>query len=321
MTYAAPAGKNITSSVAEPHHDVRDILSDFLKRGMANKHARHSILRHKDDHLYDDIIKEVADIFAAAGDDKIFVERFSRTGCDLAQITYGHTSTEHQHYIALYTVCLLYADDLGIRHLDALSQFARRFSTGEKQLNPVLDKLTELMRQAYDLWPQVGADAIVSGTLEAVSAMYIECTSGDMKITPQATLWPNYFRNRSGICPPYAHFNFMKNWRSAPDSYLQLLPYLEFYIIAANDVLSFYKEQLAGETKNYIHIRATTDQMTPVDMLRQVADEVLASGERVELLIGDDAQLMRIWRSFEHGVLEFHVKTQRYQLAGLTFGS
>ncbi|EJF61101.1 terpenoid synthase [Dichomitus squalens LYAD-421 SS1] len=217
-----------------------------------------------------------------------------------AQITYGHTSTEHQHYIALYTVCLLYADDLGIRHLDALTQFSRRFSTGEKQLNPVLNKLTELMRQAYDLWPQVGADAIVSGTLEAVSAMYIECTSGDMKITPQATLWPNYFRNRSGICPPYAHFNFVKNWRSAPDSYLQLLPYLEFYIVAANDVLSFYKEQLAGETKNYIHIRATTDQMTPVDMLRRVADEVLACGERVELLIGDDAQLMRIWRSFEH---------------------
>ncbi|TBU54662.1 hypothetical protein BD310DRAFT_935496 [Dichomitus squalens] len=123
------------------------------------------------------------------------------------------------------------------------------------------------------------------------------------------------------ICPPYAHFNFMKNWRSAPDSYLQLLPYLEFYIVAANDSLSFYKEQLAGETKNYIHIRATTDQMTPVDMLRRVADEVLACGERVELLIGDDAQLMGIWRSFEHGVLEFHVKTQRYQLAGLTFGS
>ena len=174
--------------------------------------------------LYRDVSRKVEDFVHAAGDDPRFVQKFSVTGCDLANTIYGHTSPKHQYYIALYTACILYVDDLGSRHLDALAQFSRRLATGQKQLNPALDVLTDLLRQSYDLWPQVGADAIISGTLEAIAAMYIECTTGDMAITPQATWWPNYFRNRTGICPPYAHFNFMKSWRSTPESYLQLLP-------------------------------------------------------------------------------------------------
>ena len=174
--------------------------------------------------LYRDVSRKVSDFIHAAGDDPKFIQKFSVTGCDLAVITYGHTSPEHQYYIALYTACILYVDDLGNRHLDALAQFSHRLATGQKQLNPALDVLIDLLRQSYDLWPQVGADAIVSGTLEAIAAMYIECTTGDMEVTPQATWWPNYFRNRTGICPPYAHFNFMKGWRLTPESYLQLLP-------------------------------------------------------------------------------------------------
>ena len=55
-----------------------------------------------------------------------------------------------------------------------------------------------------------------------------------------------------------------------------------------------------GETKNYIHIRATTDQMTVMDTLRLLADEVLACAQRIETLIGsEDPELMAIWRSFE----------------------
>ena len=115
-------------------------------------------------------------------------------------------------------------DDIGKPHLDALAQFSYRFAKGEKQPNPVLERLVELMKESYDLWPQMGADAIVSATLDSISAMYVECTSGDMEITPQATWWPNYFRTKAGLCPQYAHFIFAKGWRLNADSYMQLLP-------------------------------------------------------------------------------------------------
>ena len=211
-------------STIDPHRDVREVLSNFLKRSMANDERSPARQHQNDDHLYQSLLNEVTALFQKAGDDIAFADKFSRTACDLAHIIYGHTGPEHQYYIALYTVCYLYADDLGSRHVDALAQFSRRFGTGEKQLNPVLERLAELMRESHNLWPQVGADAIISGSLEAISAMFIECTCGDMEITPKATWWPNYFRNRTGICPPYAHFNFMKSWRSVPESYLQLLP-------------------------------------------------------------------------------------------------
>ncbi len=212
-------------SAAREVQEVREVLRDFLDRSMINgDDFRPPQTRDNGSKLYQDVSQQVLDFVVAAGDDPQFAHKFSATGCDLAEIIYGHTGYEHQHYIALYTACILYVDDLGSRHLDAVTQFSRRFATGEKQLNPALDVLTDLLRQSYDLWPQIGADAIVSGTLEAVAAMYVECTTGNMPITPKATWWPNYFRNRTGICPPYAHFNFMKSWRSAPDSYLQLLP-------------------------------------------------------------------------------------------------
>ncbi|PIL25584.1 terpene synthase [Ganoderma sinense ZZ0214-1] len=279
---------------------VREVLRDFLKRSMSTDDLQFTRDTNQHTELYRYVSQKVLDIIEAAGDDPKIAHKASITGCDLAKIIYGHTDHEHQCYIALYTACIVYIDDLGNRHLEALANFSRRFVAGEKQPHPALDVLSDLLKESYDLWPDVGADAIVSGTLEAVSAMHVECTTGNMRIAPQATWWPNYFRNRTGICPPYAHFNFMKGWRSAPDSYLQLLPYLEFYIVAANDVLSFYKEQLEGETKNYIHIRATTDQITAIDVLRSLADEVVACAERTSVLIGqEDPEMMAIWRSFE----------------------
>lgn len=166
----------------------------------------------------------MADIIEAAGDDPAFIQKLSVSGCDLAEIVYPHISDEHRYYVALYSAFLLYVDDLGSRHLEAVAQFSRRFASGEKQLNLVLDFFTDLLRQSYELWPQVGADAIVSGTLEAIAANYIECTTGGMVVTPQAMWWPNFLRNSTAFSAPFAHFNFMKGWRPTPVSYLQLLP-------------------------------------------------------------------------------------------------
>ena len=88
-----------------------------------------------------------------------------------------------------------------------------------------------------------------------------------------------------------------------------------------------------------MHIRATTDGRTLVDTLRSLADETLACEEKIGLLIGNDRELMAIWRSFEQvrcravrhyrhgsrqllnvfkGYLAFHMKNPRYHLAELT---
>ena len=62
--------------------------------------------------------------------------------------------------------------------------------------------------------------------------------------------------------------------------------------------MSFYKEELAGETKNYIHLRAVTEERSAIDVLRQHANELLVAMHKVELLMADDQEFIRVWRNY-----------------------
>lgn len=120
----------------------------------------------------------------------------------------------------------MYVDDLGARNLDAVIRFTGRFARGEAQPDPVLDCLAKLLRQrTYELWNVYSADAIIAGTLDAISAISLEHSAEDtLVITPGATRFPYYLRTRAGVGPPFIHFAFMGSWRDVPDTYLQILP-------------------------------------------------------------------------------------------------
>ena len=205
--------------------EVKEITRDYLKRSLLpHDKSRLAEVYQSCDRLHQVIFDTVSGFVEAAGDDPKLAERLSAFGADLAGIIYTHTSPEHQRYIALYTACMAYADDVGSRHVEALAQFSRRFTTREKQLSPPLNFLADLLRKSYELWPEVGADTIISSTMIAITAMHVECTTGNVAVIPKATWWPNYFRTRTGFSLPYAHFSFMKGWRSTTESYMQLLP-------------------------------------------------------------------------------------------------
>ncbi|TFK83820.1 terpenoid synthase [Polyporus arcularius HHB13444] len=237
--------------------------------------------------------------------------------CVYTETTYGHTTPKHRFFIALYTACLMYVDDLGERDLDAVMRFTGRFAKGQDHPDPVLNRLAGLLRQSHELWPQYGADAIIAGTLDAVTAMYIEYTAKHLVIKPSATRFPYYFRTRAGIGPPFIHFIFMNTWRSTPESYLQLLPYMEHWTLGTN--LSFYKEELAGETNNYVHLRAAAEETSANHVLRQLVDEVLDSAHTMNVLTSEDAELAALWQKYFHGYLEFSLKAKRYRLAELGY--
>ncbi len=65
-----------------------------------------------------------------------------------------------------------------------------------------------------------------------------------------------------------------------------------------SDRLSFYKESLAGETDNLIHLRAAAEQKDPLTVLREVVEETLESIRKVEVLAAADPQLAEICRSY-----------------------
>ncbi|OBZ66813.1 hypothetical protein A0H81_13337 [Grifola frondosa] len=93
-------------------------------------------------------------------------------------------SAEHQYYIALYTACSIYVDDHGAADPVSVGEFSQRFANDRKQLDPVFDCYAALLQNAQALWPAVAANAIVRAALEFKTAVYVECTTGKMAVSP-----------------------------------------------------------------------------------------------------------------------------------------
>ena len=62
--------------------------------------------------------------------------------------------------------------------------------------------------------------------------------------------------------------------------------------------LSFYKESLAGETDNYIHLRAYAERKSPAEVLRQLVMEVSDTVERITAITARDPDLAALWQRY-----------------------
>ncbi|KAH9889840.1 terpenoid synthase [Cubamyces lactineus] len=246
-----------------------------------------------------------------------FLDKAINASSIYVETVYAHAPPEHRQYIALYAACMFYAEDVGEYDPGALMEFTRRFVRGEKQPGEIFECLAGLLRRAYEYWPPFSADSIITGTLDALSANYIECSTKEMQIRPAATRYPIYLRLRAGISAPFTHFLFPNTWKCAPESYLQILPYLDHWTMGAN--LSFYKEELAGEKNNYVHIRASAEQKSTEHVLRDLVDEASDTARRINVVLAEDPELLAFWDKYMQSYLEFHLRTPRYRLAELGF--
>lgn len=200
-----------------PRGELQELLQDFLLSS-----AYESPNTTRDLELRKRLASEIAtwklDI------EPQMVGKMIETSCSYAETAYCYIPIEHRYYVALYTACMLYGEDLGERDPDSVAQFARRLIRGERQLNPIFDRLVDLLKEAHTYWTDVGADAIITGTVDALSGTFIEFATAAMVVAPSATRYPWYLRTRAGGGPQFTHFMFTRSWREAPDSYLQLLP-------------------------------------------------------------------------------------------------
>ena len=69
-------------------------------------------------------------------------------------------------------------------------------------------------------------------------------------------------------------------------------------VLSSPRSLSFYKESLAGETDNYVHLRASAECKPATEVLRQLAAEVTETVRRIDVITASDAELAALWRRF-----------------------
>ncbi|KAF8458283.1 hypothetical protein JB92DRAFT_3078677 [Gautieria morchelliformis] len=81
--------------------------------------------------------------------------------------------------------------------------------------------------------------------------------------------------------------------------------------------MKFHKENLEGETANYIHTRAYIDNKAPLQVLAEIAEELRTAINTIHLALSDSPRALHTWEVFEHGYITWHITQVRYKLKDL----
>jgi hypothetical protein len=83
-----------------------------------------------------------------------------------------------------------------------------------------------------------------------------------------------------------------------------------------NDILSFYKEELAGETVNYVHLlQAVRRKESGLEVVHDLIEEAVGLSEEIDALLIGDAKEM--WECWKVGYITYHLCDSRYKLSEL----
>ncbi|KAJ6584129.1 hypothetical protein DFH09DRAFT_911283, partial [Mycena vulgaris] len=161
---------------------------------------------------------------------------------------------------------------------------------------------------------------------------------------------PRYLRVKGGASEFYIAgiFKATKEQILPFSKYIKAVPDAVFISDVMNDILSFHKEELAGETYNFIHLRTRSlssagkrgsglaGEWTTDDTFHLLCQEVLEATRRVDGVLrlaeceqkmrGDtvpeasdgvdelDIEVAKQWRAWRDGYISWHLECGRYKL-------
>ncbi|CCL98540.1 uncharacterized protein FIBRA_00539 [Fibroporia radiculosa] len=207
----------------------------------------------------------------------------------LAVTAYSHiTSMDTKVLITLFTIIILAMDDPAV--LDSLSfrEFHQKMCMGVVQQEAgMLGELTKVLKQMWDHYSAFSANSIYVSTLRFVNASILEHDAQNEPLRRGALPFVEYKRSMSGTTEAYACFVWEKSKFPDIKEYMQAIPDAMLYVSYVNDILSFYKEELAGETGTYIHERAAICGKSAAETLNDVVDDTLAAIARARTILGE----------------------------------
>ncbi|KAF4610846.1 hypothetical protein D9613_006485 [Agrocybe pediades] len=203
---------------------------------------------------------------------------------NLAVLPYPMHSHESKLMVARFTWFLLYVDDIGKRDrgtLEGLQKALVGNTTDEDMINGWLLEETQSVQE--------------------------------MKLMPAGQSFANYLRTKTGGGSCFAFMLFPKEFDIDISVYIQVMDDLTLFNNYANDIFSFYKEELQGETNNYIHNRAFLTGKHVAITFQEICDETVAAYERITSLL-ENTKAAPLWKRFVNGYLAFHLNVPRYRL-------
>ena len=85
-----------------------------------------------------------------------------------------------------------------------------------------------------------------------------------------------------------------------------------------SDVLSFYKEEIAGDAGNHISLLARRQGVSKMAAFQQLADKAVKSASQVSKILEADKEAHDAWQKFKAGYIGLHTSMEgRYRLGEL----
>lgn len=82
-------------------------------------------------------------------------------------------------------------------------------------------------------------------------------------------------------------------------------------------MLSFYKEELAGENTNHISTLASRNKESKLDTLKRVARMVVDDYNRIVTILEGSPEACDAFKRYAIAYFDFHFAVERYKLAEL----
>ncbi|PCH34221.1 terpenoid synthase [Wolfiporia cocos MD-104 SS10] len=276
-------------------------LVDFLRK------IDYSFPTVRRDHELESRVKDITSQWP----DEASLKPYIITCLAIAEISYSHLlSVEAKAAIAIFTAILAAIDESAISSSHALA-LPKIFCDGSAMhdTDSRIGRLVKVVAQMWDYYPRTSANTIMASCVNYPNGVFLEAMGVEARVRP----YVEYRRWLSGAPEAYSCFVWEKDKCPDERAFIRALPDTIKFLNHANDIMSFYKEILAGDTGTYIYSRAQVTGKSLIETLHELIDETVVATKRARSLLDGEAA-KSAWDSFVEGYIQFHVCDPRYRL-------
>ncbi|KAI0441823.1 isoprenoid synthase domain-containing protein [Xylaria telfairii] len=239
-----------------------------------------------------------------------------QAGANYACVCYPSLPLEVRIYAGIITWLAILVDKEGEEDPEAWHQFVPLFiAGGAKHHSNVARGWDRWLRLSYRLYSPVAANTIITSCLNFTNACAVEGSEmPKMTCTKGGGSWAYYIRDKNGMAETYSLISFPEAICPNHELYMEAIPDMVRYLCLVNDLFSFYKEECAMETRNYVRTRASYEGVGVYEVLRQIMEETVDAHHRIMLVLEGKEPYARYWNEHALGYVSYHTTSERYKL-------
>ncbi|KAG1808674.1 terpenoid synthase [Suillus subaureus] len=240
---------------------------------------------------------------------------YMAAGVAMMSNTYDHLPDRAtKMWICFLTAVGMCIDDMMIRAEDLVHvyHFNERFVNCQPQEHPVLNALDGLLREVACHYSAPVSNLIITSSLNFVSSILLDNETKDMPISLQTPSYPEYSRLLSGLADAYGFFIFPSTLPL--QEYIQCMPDLIVVVNHTNDILSYYKEEIEGDSANYLSLIAASRALTKQDTLHELIEKTVQAHHNVLEFLRPRPEAYDAYVAFFDGYFKYHTTSRRYKL-------